>query len=46
MCLVYAEPATLLKKELWQIYFPVHFAKYFRRAFLKNTSGQLSSHKE
>ena len=39
-------PATLLKKSLWHKYFPVNFAKFLRRPFLQNTSGQLlrSSH--
>ena len=31
-------PATLLKKRLWDRYFPVNFAKFLRTPFLKNTS--------
>ena len=34
-------PATLLKKRLWQRYFPVNFAKFLRTPFLQNTSGWL-----
>ena len=30
-------PATLLKKRLWQRYFPVNFAKFLRTTFLQNT---------
>ena len=34
-------PAVLLKKRLWHRCFPVNFAKFLRRPFLQNTSGQL-----
>ena len=32
---------TLLKKRLWQRFFPVSFAKFLRAPFLENTSGRL-----
>ena len=35
------QPATLLKKRLWQRCFPVNFAKFLRTPFLQNTSGRL-----
>ena len=35
------KPATLLKKRLWYWCFPVNFAKFLRKPFLQNTSGQL-----
>ena len=34
------EPATLLKKILCHRFFPVNFAKFLRKSFLHNTSGQ------
>ena len=34
-----AEPATLLKKKLWQRCFPVNFAEFLRTNFLQNTPG-------
>ena len=34
-------PATLLKKKLWQRYFPVNFAEFLRTPFLQNTSRRL-----
>ena len=34
-------PATLLKKRLWNRYFPVNFRKFLRAPFLQNTSGRL-----
>ena len=34
-------PATLLKKKLWHRCFPMNFAKFLRRPFLRNTSGRL-----
>ena len=34
-------PATLLKERLWHMCFPVNFAKFWRKSFLQNTSGQL-----
>ena len=34
-------PATLLKKRLWQRYFPANFAKFVRTTFLQNTSERL-----
>ena len=33
------QPATLLKKRLWQRCFPVNFAKFLRTPFLKNAFG-------
>ena len=36
-----ARPATLLKKILWQSYFPVNFVKFLRAPFLQNTSRWL-----
>ena len=33
--------AALLRKRFWQRCFPVNFAKFLRKPFLKNTSGQL-----
>ena len=33
--------ATLLKKRLWHMCFPVNFAKFLRTSFLQNTSGRL-----
>ena len=35
------KPATLLKKRLWHRGFPMNFPKFFRKPFLKNTSGLL-----
>ena len=35
-------PATLLKKKLWQRCFPVNFVKFLRTRFLQKTSGLLS----
>ena len=32
---------ALLRKRFWQRCFPVNFAKFLRKPFLKNTSGQL-----
>ena len=32
-------PATLLKKSLWHMCFPVNFKKFLRTSFLQNTSG-------
>ena len=32
------ESATLFKKRLWHMYFPVNFAKFLRTPFLQNTS--------
>ena len=37
-------PATLLKKSLWHMCFPVNFAKFLRTPFLQNTSGRLLLH--
>ena len=34
-------PTTLLKKRLWHRCFPVNFAKFLGKPFLKNTSGRL-----
>ena len=34
-------PATLLKKRLWHMCFPVNFAKFLRTPFLQNISGRL-----
>ena len=34
-------PATLLKKRLQHICFPVNFAKFLRASFLQNNSGRL-----
>ena len=34
-------PATLLKKRLWLMCFPVNFVKFLRTRFLQNTSGRL-----
>ena len=34
------EPAILLKKILCHRFFPVNFAKFLRKSFLHNTSGQ------
>ena len=34
-------PATLLKKRLWNMCFPVNFAKFLRTPFLQNTFGRL-----
>ena len=34
-------PATILKKRLWNRFFPVNFAKFLRIPLLQNTSGQL-----
>ena len=34
-----AWPATLLKKSLWHMCFPVNFAKFLTAPFLQNTSG-------
>ena len=34
-------PATLLKKRLWYRCFPVNFAKFLTKPFLKNTSWRL-----
>ena len=34
----FTKPATLLKKRLWHMYFPVNFAKFLRTPFLQNTS--------
>ena len=31
--------ATLLKKKLWHLCFPVNFAKFLRTPSLQNTSG-------
>ena len=36
-----AEPATLLKKRLWNRCFPVNFVKFLRTPFLQNTSRRL-----
>ena len=33
--------ATLLKKGLWYLCFPVNFPKFLRTSFLQNTSGRL-----
>ena len=33
--------ATLLKKRLWHMCFPVNFAKFLRTPFLQNISGRL-----
>ena len=35
------KPATLLKKRLWHLCFPVNLAKFLRTSFLQNTSGRL-----
>ena len=32
-------PATLLKKRLWHMCFPVKLAKFLRTPYLQNTSG-------
>ena len=32
--------ATLFKKSLWHRYFPVNFAKFLKKTFLRNTSGR------
>ena len=37
-------PATLLKKRLWHMCFPVNFVKFLRTPFLQNTSGQNTEH--
>ena len=34
-------PATLLKKRLWHMCFPLNFAKFQRKPFLRNTFGRL-----
>ena len=34
-------PGTLLKKRLWQRYFPVSFTKFLRTPFLQNISWRL-----
>ena len=34
-------PATLFKKRLWYMCFPVNFAKFLRAFFSQNTSGRL-----
>ena len=34
-------PATLLKKSLWHVFFPVNFAKFLRTPSLQSTSGRL-----
>ena len=36
-----ARPATLLKKKLWQRYFPPNFVKFLRTPFSQSTSGRL-----
>ena len=36
-----ASPATLLKKRLWHMYFPINFSKFLRAPFLQNTLGQV-----
>ena len=36
--------ATLLKKRLWHMYFPVNFVKFLRTTFLQKTSGRLLLH--
>ena len=36
--LFFKKPATLLKIKLWHSCFPVNFAKFLRKTFLKNTS--------
>ena len=33
-------PATLLKKRLWHMYFPVNFAKFLRTSFTQNTASE------
>ena len=38
-------PATLLKKRLWHMRFPVSFAKCIRPPFLQNISGRLFLYK-
>ena len=39
-------PATLLKKGLWHMCFPVNFAKFLRTtSFLQNSSGRLLLHR-
>ena len=35
------QPATLLKKRLWNMRFPVNFAKFLKIIPLKNTSRRL-----
>ena len=37
--LINMRPATLLKKRLWHICFPVNFAKFLRTPFLERTSS-------
>ena len=39
--IVSLSPATLLKKRLWHMLFPVNFAKFLRAPFLQNNSGRL-----
>ena len=34
-------PGTLFKKRVWRRCFPMNFAKFLRKSFLQNTSGQL-----
>ena len=38
--------ATLFKKRLWHLCFPVNFAKFLGTPFLQNTSGRLLLKKE
>ena len=35
------EACDFIKKRLWQRCFPINFAKFLRKPFLKNTSGRL-----
>ena len=35
------QPATLLKRRLWHMCFPVNFVKFLKATFLQNTSGRL-----
>ena len=42
-----ARPATLLKKRLWHMYFPVNFAKFLRKLFTDHlwaTASEKTSH--